>query len=163
MPIHTLNPLPISATVNSTPGLTRCALVLLLHGLCRLPATAQAAGVGDLGIGDCGPEEIVRFRGGTARLENDLFAGTDRNYTNGIALTLVSHDIPGKLRNECLPAPVRLHAQLIKFLNPGFWSDVENPAHTQNLVLKSGQSMYTPEDFYRTDLILDDRPYAGLL
>lgn len=99
----------------------------------------------------------------TARLENDLFVDTDRNYTNGVAFMAVSHDIAGSLRSECLPAPVRLHAELIKRLNPGFWSDTANPAQTQNVVIKFGQSMYTPNDPSRTDLITDDRPYAGLL
>ena len=31
------------------------------------------------------------------------------------------------------------------------------------MVVKLGQSMFTPRDSTRTDLILDDRPYAGLL
>src|SRR5690606_24837863 len=39
----------------------------------------------------------------------------------------------------------------------------DNPDHTQNVVARFGQSMYTPEDRTRTDLIADDRPYAGLL
>ena len=99
----------------------------------------------------------------TARLENDLFADTDQNYTNGVAFTAVSHDMVGKLRPECLPAPVRLQAELIRYLNPGFWSDADNPAHAQNVVVKFGQAMFTPKDFARTDLITDDRPYAGLL
>jgi hypothetical protein len=48
-------------------------------------------------------------------------------------------------------------------MNPGFWADADNPAATHNVVAKFGQSMYTPEDYSRTDLIADDRPYAGLL
>lgn len=128
-----------------------------------LPASAQAANEDTSSINDCKADEVVRFRGGTARLENDLFTGTDQNYTNGVAFTAVSHDIAGKLRTECLPTPVRLHAELIKFMNPGFWSDAEGPTHTQNVVVKFGQSMFTPKDFSRTDLIADDRPYAGLL
>ncbi len=96
-------------------------------------------------------------------MENDLFADTDQNYTSGVAFTAVSHDIIGQLKPECLPAPVRLQAELITLLNPGFWADAENPAHAQNVVVKFGQSMYTPQDPARTDLILNDRPYAGLL
>ncbi len=139
-------------------------LPVLLVGLCCfLPAWAQAANPTVAGRGECAEEEIVRFRGGTARLENDLFTGTDQNYTNGVGLTRVSHDIPGRLRTECLPAPIRLHAQLIQTMNPGFWVDGDDPAAVQNVVVKFGQSMYTPEDYARTDLITDDRPYAGLL
>lgn len=111
----------------------------------------------------CQPHEQIKFRGFTARLENDLFADTDQNYTSGVAFTAVSHDIVGQLKPECLPAPVRLQAELITLLNPGFWADAENPAHSQNVVVKFGQSMFTPQDPARTDLILNDRPYAGLL
>src|SRR5690606_30677458 len=32
-----------------------------------------------------------------------------------------------------------------------------------NAVLRISQSMYTPRDRTRTDLVVDDRPYAGLL
>lgn len=136
----------------------------LLTGVCCLaPPLAQAVDEGVASAGDCAQEDIPRFRGGTARLENDLFTGTDQNYTNGVGFSLVSHDIPGRLRTDCLPVPVRLHAQLIQFMNPGFWAGSDNPAATQNVVVKFGQSMYTPEDYARTDLITDDRPYAGLL
>jgi hypothetical protein len=135
-------------------------LALFLH---LVPAIAQAANENNTSIEVCNADEVVRFRGGTARLENDLFTGTDQNYTNGVAFAAVSHDIAGKLRTECLPTPVRLHAELIKFLNPDFWSDAENSVHTQNVVAKFGQSMFTPKDPARTDLIPDDRPYAGLL
>lgn len=145
------------------PTRQRKAVRVLTLFLLLVPTGAQAANEDTSSINDCKADEVVRFRGGTARLENDLFTGTDQNYTNGVAFTAVSHDITGKLRTECLPTPVRLHAELIKFMNPGFWSDAENPAHTQNVVVKFGQSMFTPKDFSRTDLIADDRPYAGLL
>lgn len=140
----------------------KAARVLTLF-LLLVSTGAQATNENTHSINDCKADEVARFRGGTARLENDLFTGTDQDYTNGVAFTAVSHDIAGKLRTECLPTPVRLHAELIKFMNPGFWSDAENPAHTQNVVVKFGQSMFTPKDFSRTDLIADDRPYAGLL
>lgn len=145
------------------PTRQREAVRVLTLFLLLVPTGAQAANEDTSSIHDCKADEVVRFRGGTARLENDLFTGTDQNYTNGVAFTAVSHDITGKLRTECLPTPVRLHAELIKFMNPGFWSDAENPEHTQNVVVKIGQSMFTPKDFSRTDLIADDRPYAGLL
>ena len=156
-------PRPPSANSFVRHGLGRTALVLAMNALLPSPALAQAVNEGAAGTGDCAAEQTLRFRGGTARLENDLFTGTDQNYTNGVAFTLVSHDIPGTLRSECLPAPIRLHAQLIQFMNPGFWADTANSAATQNVVVRFGQSIYTPEDKTRTDLITDDRPYAGLL
>ena len=138
-------------------------LALAMSALLPSPALAQAVNEGAVGAGDCAVDETLRFRGGTARLENDLFTGTDQNYTNGVAFTLISHDIPGRPRPECFPAPIRLHAQLIQFMNPGFWADAKDAAATQNVVVRFGQSMYTPEYYTRTDLIPDDRPYAGLL
>lgn len=156
---------PWSSIMNShvRNGLEQTARVLVASALFWSSAIAQIVNEGGAGARDCSVEEIPRFRGGTARLENDLFTGTDQNYTNGVAFTLVSHDIPGTLRSECLPVPIRLHAQLIQFMNPGFWADTANSAATQNVVVRFGQSMYTPEDKTRTDLITDDRPYAGLL
>lgn len=139
------------------------AFALLLGALGLLPAQAQESGEAPAGTAACSAEQEIHFRGGTLRIENDLFANTDQNYTSGVAITAVSHDITGRLQPECLPLPVRLHAQLIRFVNPAFWSDADDPAHTQNVVAKFGQTMYTPEDFSRSDLIEDDRPYAGLL
>ena len=136
------------------------ALALALQAT---PGIAQTVGDEASRMADCQPQETIRFRGGTARVENDLFANTDQNYTNGVAFTAVSHDIIGPLKPGCLPAPVRLHAELIRLLNPGFWADAQRPAATQNVVMKFGQSMYTPSDPARIDLIRDDRPYAGLL
>ena len=144
-------------------GLGQAVRVLVVSALFLSSAMAQIFNEGAAGAQDCAAQEIPRFRGGTVRLENDLFTGTDQNYTNGVAFTLVSHDIPGTLRSECLPVPIRLHAQLIQFMNPGFWSDADNSAATQNVVVRFGQSIYTPEDKTRTDLISGDRPYAGLL
>jgi hypothetical protein len=143
-------------------GLRKVALLLAIF-LQITSATAQSINEDVSSTNDCKTNERIRFRGMTARLENDLFANTDQNYTNGVAFTAISHDFVGKLHPECLPAPVRLQAELIAFLNPGFWADAENPAHTQNVVVKFGQSMFTPKDPARTDLVLDDRPYAGLL
>lgn len=131
--------------------------------LCAAPASAQTINTPDSDVQACNASNAIRFRGATARLENDLFADTDQNYTSGVAFTAVSHDIFGKLNLACLPAAVRLHAALISYLDPGFWADADNPAHAQNVVVKFGQSMFTPRDSTRTDLIPDDRPYAGLL
>jgi hypothetical protein len=131
--------------------------------LCAAPVSAQTVITPDSDVQACNAPDTIRFRGLTARLENDLFADTDQNYTSGVAFTAVSHDIVGQIRPECLPAPVRLQAELITFLNPGFWADAKNPAHSQNVVVKFGQSMFTPQDPARTNLILNDRPYAGLL
>ncbi len=111
----------------------------------------------------CLPEQSLQWRGGTLRVENDLFNGTDRNYTNGVALMAVSRDLHGALRPECLPRTIGLYAGLIGWADPGFWRDAGDASASQNLVLRLGQAMYTPEDKARADVIPDDRPYAGLL
>lgn len=111
----------------------------------------------------CAESGTVQFRGFTARVENDLFANRDRDYTNGVSLTAVSRDMAGPVQTECLPGPMRLHAELIGRLDPSFWRVGDDPRETRNVVLKVGQSMYTPQDPARTDIIVDDRPYAGLL
>jgi hypothetical protein len=127
------------------------------------PVSAQFASNTDAIAQPCSAQDAIRFRGLSVRLENDLFVDTDQNYTNGVAFTAVSHDLVGQLKPECLNAPVRLHAELIRYLNPSFWADPDNPAQAQNVVVKFGQSMFTPKDPTQTALILDDRPYAGLL
>ncbi len=68
------------------------ASVLAAVALAMIPAAPARAAGNDA----CAPEQTVRWRGGTLRLENDLFTGTDRNYTNGVSLNLVSRDIPGR-------------------------------------------------------------------
>lgn len=160
MRLEPLQPLPGSRLVRHEIG--KVAMAFMLLG-CAAPIGAQVISTADIEAPACSAQNTIRFRGLTARLENDLFADTDQNYTNGVSFTAVSHDMVGKLKPECLPAPIRLHAELIRYLNPGFWTDADNPAHAQNVVVKFGQAMFTPKDFARTDLITDDRPYAGLL
>ncbi|MBV6415682.1 MAG: hypothetical protein CMLOHMNK_00195 [Steroidobacteraceae bacterium] len=115
------------------------------------------------GIPPCLPEQRLHWRGGTLRLENDLLAGTDRNYTNGVALMAVSRDLQGELRPTCLPGPIGLYARLIGWADPGFTRGSGSRPASQNLVVRFGQAMFTPEDETRSDVIVDDRPYAGLL
>lgn len=155
-----VQPHPSNCQTSYRRCLPATALVLVL---CAAPVSAQTVSTPDSNVQACNASNAIRFRGATARLENDLFADTDQNYTSGVAFTAVSHDIFGKLNLACLPAAVRLHATLISYLDPGFWTDADNPAHAQNVVVKFGQSMFTPRDSTRTDLIPDDRPYAGLL
>ncbi len=152
---------PPSANPFDRHSLARTALALSAFFLTS--AWAQDVNQGIVDTEQCVQEQTFSLRGGTARLENDLFAGTDQNYTSGVALMLVSRDIPGRLQSECLPPPLRLHAELIRLMNPGFWADAAHSIGTHNAVVKFGQSMYTPEDHTRTVLITDDRPYAGLL
>lgn len=139
-----------------TPGV---GFALALMGWCA----SAGAGNDAAAAPECRPRQPLHWRGGTLRLENDLFTGTDQNYTNGVALTLVSGDIEGQLRPECLPAPLGLYTRMLDRIDPGFTARAGAEATTQNVVVRLGQAMYTPEDETRSDLIREDRPYAGLL
>ncbi|AMN47102.1 hypothetical protein ACG33_08330 [Steroidobacter denitrificans] len=141
----------------------QCA-TLLIAGALFSPISALGSDFSlPVDSSSCLPEQSLRWRGGTLRLENDLFTGTDRNYTNGVALTVVSRDLQGALRPECLPQPIGWYARFIGWVDPEFWRDSGAQSASQNVVVRFGQSMYTPEDKARSDLIPGDRPYAGLL
>jgi lipid A 3-O-deacylase len=85
-------------------------------------------------------------------IENDVFALSDGGYTNGVELAWLSPALgPGGGR-----APRWLDA----------WSRrlafSRDPGARRFVSVGVGQSMYTPEDITRRDLIADDRPYAGV-
>lgn len=108
------------------------ALVLaVLLGVPGMPAAAAAA--------DSGTFSLV--------LENDLFAETDRHYTNGIRISWLSgseHTFEGAVRAA-------------RWL-PFFPQDGE-----VRTSFALGQGMYTPRDIDVEDPPRDDRPYAGWL
>lgn len=88
--------------------------------------------------------------------ENDLFGGTDGNYTSGAKLSWVSANLADYINDPCLPKWVRQLNRFSQTLQPGAFE-------SRNMVISLGQSIYTPTDQYRRDLITDDRPYAGWL
>jgi len=88
--------------------------------------------------------------------ENDLFNGTDDNYTSGLKLSWVSANLGNYVDDPCLPLWVRKLNSLSNWLQPG-------AAISRNMVVTGGQAMFTPRDSMRSDLIKDDRPYAGWL
>lgn len=88
--------------------------------------------------------------------ENDLFAGTDNNYTSGLKLSWISANLQDYTHDACLPHWIRQLNQYSEMIQPG-------PFDSRNMVVSFGQNIYTPSDKTRTDLIKDDRPYAGWL
>jgi len=83
----------------------------------------------------------------TVALENDLFgAGTDKHYTHGTEVTYVSDTY-----------------QPAWFLKLASWMPFYEPNVESRFAVSVGQQIYTPSDIERTDLIKDDRPYAGWL
>jgi lipid A 3-O-deacylase len=89
----------------------------------------------------------------TVYWENDVFADTDRNYTNGIKLTWSTPFLAEGQEDSHLPQwsyPVLNSLPL-----------VNDPSTKRAISLSIGQNIYTPEDTKEKDLIEDDRPYAG--
>ena len=85
----------------------------------------------------------------TVYFENDLFAGSDQDYTNGTRLSWLSRNLPG----EEMPRVSRTIREAFNFgcggklqLNYGF---------------SLQQLMFTPADITVSDLQPNDRPYAG--
>ncbi|MDE1463017.1 lipid A deacylase LpxR family protein [Spartinivicinus poritis] len=93
---------------------------------------------------------------GNFYFENDLFAETDQNYTNGIRFSLVSPNLKSFEEDEQLPDWFSYINQQLTFFHPKMKVD-------HNIVLSFAQVMYTPEDIERKNLINDQRPYAGWL
>jgi lipid A 3-O-deacylase len=87
--------------------------------------------------------------------ENDLFNGTDSNYTNGVKYSLISPDLSPHAEQGHFPRKVLELIHKIPFLRDS------GPEYSHKAEFSLGQSMYTPADISRSDLIRDDRPYAG--
>ena len=90
------------------------------------------------------------------RVDNDLFASQDRGYTSGVQLTLVSPNLADYTIDPNLPRLARWLNDGLEFMRPA-------DAEQRNMVLRIEQRIYTPTDLLRSDLIVDDRPYAGTL
>lgn len=92
----------------------------------------------------------------TIYLENDLFGfkNKDRYYTHGTKISWVSRDLT-KYR-DILPLPSWMHRLIeqLPYLN--------NPESLRTVSVSLGQNIYTPQDKEQKELIVDDRPYAGL-
>lgn len=91
----------------------------------------------------------------SVHFENDLFADTDQNYTSGVKFSWVSPDLTRFRDDKQLPEWIYPYIESLPFIN--------EPNRERNVVFSFGQSIYTPQDIERTDLITDDRPYAGWL
>lgn len=89
----------------------------------------------------------------TVYWENDTFVGTDADYTNGFKLTLSTPYKTGQTQDH-LPAWSYPIINLLPF--------VSDPATPRAVSVSIGQDIYTPEDTDRSDIIEDERPYAGI-
>ena len=87
--------------------------------------------------------------------ENDLFDGTDSNYTNGVKYSLISPDLSPHAKQGSLPRKAMELIHEIPYLRDS------GPEYSHQAEFSFGQNMYTPSDTSRSDLVEDDRPYAG--
>ena len=94
------------------------------------------------------------FRDGswTLYLDNDIFNGTDRYYTNGFRFARLSED----QRSDDLP----WFYQKLAGVLPSPFTSRET---VKNVGFNIGQSMFTPADVDTDRVLSDDRPYAGWL
>jgi hypothetical protein len=91
----------------------------------------------------------------TLYLENDLFEDKDRYYTSGIKISWISRDLSNYRDVVRAPSWVHRLIEQMPFVN--------DPGEQRTVSLSLGQSVYTPEDMERRELIRSDRPYAGVL
>lgn len=90
------------------------------------------------------------------RIDNDLFGKQDQGYSNGVQLTLVSPNLIDYTEDPCLPRMARWMNRHLNALTPeGF--------EQQNMVVTFAHGIFTPTDYTRSDLIVEDRPYAAAL
>lgn len=113
---------------------------LILTGAVPLMADAQS--------------EQIKHRGLISlQIENDIFARTDQDYTNGLRLTWVSLDLAANRADSRLPGWLYYLGKISPFLRSG---------SQKRISIFFGQNIYTPADIEKSGLIEDDRPYAGL-
>ncbi len=93
------------------------------------------------------------FRTFSLYVENDVFAGDDDQYTNGLKLTWSRYGLAE------LPDDAWIHHWFYPVVRRlGF----DDPDAEKALTFSVGQNIYTPRDVESSDLIRDDRPYAGV-
>jgi hypothetical protein len=81
------------------------------------------------------------------RFDNDVLTGTDRCYTGGLTLGWQSVGIPDP---EARPWIAWLPLEM-------------GPEAATSVSLTVGKKIYTPDNIRESDLIEEDRPYAGIL
>ena len=103
-----------------------------------------------------GDEEVRRSDTLTLYLENDLFGfdNNDRYYTHGTKISWISRDLSDYREVAGLPSGMHRLIEQVPFVN--------DPDRRRTVSVSLGQNIYTPEDKERSDMILDDRPYAGI-
>ncbi|MGB9907095.1 MAG: lipid A deacylase LpxR family protein [Candidatus Saccharicenans sp.] len=96
-------------------------------------------------------------------LENDVLFKQDEGYTNGIQLMWITPELSRDTRPPFLRRLERLNRKLLGGgeNSPGKRND--KPLVKRRASLSLVQGIFTPDNLTETNLIPDDRPYAGLL
>ncbi|WP_428421738.1 lipid A deacylase LpxR family protein [Methylibium sp.] len=131
------------------PWIARCCAVAAWLALAA-PAVSAEEDCNRLVKGEFNPELLV------FRLENDVLARQDQGYTSGLQIKAVTPNLDRHANDACLPPWARWLNRRLEWLSPENYEQ-------RNLVFGLGQAIYTPKDPERSDLIEDDRPYAGVL
>lgn len=96
-------------------------------------------------------------------LENDLFADTDTDYTNGVRYSLAASQTKN-VGDSKLPEFLKTaNLKLITTYKNLFPKNSQGAEITTRFIATFAQRMYTPEDKEPTEVIDDQRPYAGWL
>jgi len=137
----------VKVTADNTLIMTKTRISLLLIFFCvagfLLPGNLPAA------------QEQTNPWGHTFFFENDLFNGTDSNYTNGVKYSLISPDLSPHAKQGSIPRKALELIHKLPFIKES------GPEFSHKVEFAVGQNLYTPADTSRRDLITNDRPYAG--
>ncbi len=109
-------------------------------------------------LADKPPHESWTFSFG---FENDLFADTDRFYTNGIKLNWISPELKWFEDLEWIKRDAFLSDTLKQFIKLLPYN--EDPNRQRHFSFSIGQKIFTPEDINNFNLVTTDRPYAAWL
>ena len=90
-----------------------------------------------------------------ARIDNDLFTGTDREYTSGVEAGFTTATVDSFDHAGFAPS-LRRANRALRWLQPKGFDE-------NNVTWTIGQLMFTPADGHLEDPDRRDRPYAGLL
>ena len=90
----------------------------------------------------------------TLNVDNDLFTGSDNNYTNGLGVTWVSADLDTYDDDRFLSKWGRLWS---------FLPFVGDEGYSTYASWTLAQEMHTPDEITNPNPPLDDQPYAGVL
>lgn len=109
-------------------------IILILTGWIPFPASSQSNDLGE-------PQALA------INFENDTFSRTDRCYTGGHRLTWITEALADTRKSPWIK-----------------WMPFTRSPDFQNaLSFSIGQSIYTPDDITLTEILPNDRPYAGHL